>query len=176
MQTSPPVPGGATHTHPLWNQDSYLTSFKYFEWFGSCYWTKRKADYVFIYFSVFFYHFIIKKWVLEHWSKRHFKIPSLFLNLGPARRTSGLEFACWWHFQFTQPVFVFLSRLSLCKCELASKLKMAQPVFKLLHLSILHKIHYTCLQCWTNIINRWVSVPGQYWNCGPALSIMSCSP
>lgn len=97
---------------------------------------------MFLYFSVLFCHFIVKSQVLEHWSKWGFKIRSLFLNLRPPRGASGLEFACWWHFQFTQPVFAFLSRLSLlpvaCKCEFASKLKMAQPAFKLLHLSILH--------------------------------------
>lgn len=135
---------------------------------------------MFLYFSVLFYHFIIKSQVLEHRSKWGFKIQSLFLNLLKTSKKSLRAGVCWWHFQFTQPVFAFLSRLSLlpvaCKCEFASKLKMAQPDFMLLHLPILHKIHHTFLQCWTDSINRWVSVPGQYWDCGPALPIVCCSP
>lgn len=178
MQTSPPVPGGATHTRALWNQDSYQFQVLWVVW--GLLLNKKGRLIMFLYFSVLFYHFIIKSQVLEHRSKWGFKIQTLFLNLLKTSKKSLRAGVCWWHFQFTQPVFAFLSRLSLlpvaCKCEFASKLKMAQPDFMLLHLPILPKIHHTSLQCWTDSINRWVSVPGQYWDCGPALPIACCSP
>lgn len=116
MQTSPPVPGGATHTRPLWNQDSYLTSFKYLSGLEAV--IKQKGRLImFLYISVRFYHFIIKSQVQGHWSKWGFKIQSFsiqFLNLLETSKKGLRAGVCWWHLQFTQPVFAFLSVWVYC--------------------------------------------------------------
>lgn len=132
------------------------------------------------FFPLLFYYFITKHQVLEHRSKWVENQLSCFnlLKENQQEGTQGLS------------LLVAFSVYSACLCVsehtefiaccmqvwVASKLKMNGPAFCLLCLSILHRNHCTSLQCWTNLINRWLSVTGQYWDWGSAPSIECCFP